>query len=116
MDNSGTMWIRTTRLFGNFTLQSLLCAVKRFQQGPFEMQQDRTGWHFAPAGKIWCCPDCNVASSIDEWSRCTIIDEQDQAEDARLCPECGSIIAAAGSASIAARNEKMPPGIFTHHS
>ena len=75
------------------------------------MQQDRTGWHFAPAGTIWCCPDCTAASSIDDWFRCTIIDDQDQAEDARLCPECGSIIAAAGSASITALSEKTPASL-----
>jgi hypothetical protein len=74
--------------FRKFGLQSLLGVVERIEQGPIDMQQDRTGWHFAPAGIIWC--------------RCTIIDDHDRIEDARLCPECGSIIAAAGSASIAA--------------
>lgn len=64
------------------------------------MQQDRVGWHFAPAGTQWCCPECQIRSAIDDWSRCTIIDQSDAAEDARLCPECGSIISATSSASI----------------
>jgi rubredoxin len=72
------------------------------QEGQPHMQQDRVGWHFAPAGIHWCCPDCRIGSLVDDWSRCTIIDDNDTAEDARLCPQCGSIISASGSASIAA--------------
>lgn len=76
------------------------------------MQQDRIGWHFAPAAMIWCCPDCHVNSHVDDWSRCTIIDHSDMAEDARLCPECGSIISATGSATIAGMAESaMSPGL-----
>jgi hypothetical protein len=47
-------------------------------------------------------------SAIDDWSRCTIIDDADVPEDARLCPECGSIISATSSPSIARMTAKGP--------
>jgi hypothetical protein len=70
------------------------------------MLQDRQGWQLVPAGTVWCCPDCQASSSVDEWSRCTIIDDNEKPEDARLCPECGSIISASGSATIAVAPER----------
>lgn len=64
------------------------------------MIQDRQGWQRVPSGMIWCCPDCQASSSVDDWSRCTIIDDNERPEDARLCPECGTIISASGSGTI----------------
>ncbi len=70
------------------------------------MLQDRQGWQLVPAGMSWCCPDCQASSSVDEWSRCTIIDDNEKPEDARLCPECGSIISASGSGTISVSQER----------
>lgn len=69
------------------------------------MLQDRQGWLLVPAGASWCCPDCQCSTSVDEWSRCTITDDNEKPEDARLCPECGSIISASGSAMISVAAE-----------
>ncbi len=75
------------------------------------MLHDRAGWHHAPAGNSWCCPECRILSSIDDWSRCTIIDDSDIAEDARLCPECGNIIPAGGSKAIASMTNLSASGL-----
>lgn len=72
------------------------------------MQQDRQGWQFVPPATMWCCPDCQANSSVDDWSRCTIIDDNEKPEDARLCPECGSIISASASAMITVAPERRP--------
>lgn len=64
--------------------------------------QDLDGWHDAPGGAEWACPECEAMSPIKRWSVAVLSDGVYQDEDARQCPACGAIVPATdGSMAIA---------------
>ena len=54
------------------------------------MKEDTEGWHGAPAGLYWACPDCKELSPIEAWQQCDVPCDTCGDHDARMCPGCWS--------------------------
>lgn len=55
--------------------------------------EDRTnGWWEAPAGDVWCCPECQEVSPIAEWRETEAYCEECGEHDARVCPRCEEVL------------------------
>ena len=64
--------------------------------------EDLNGWHDAPGGAEWACPECEVLSPIKRWAVAVLSDGVYTDEDARQCPACDAIVPATdGSTAIA---------------
>lgn len=72
--------------------------------------KDLNGWHDAPAGTHWGCPECETVTPIKRWEAFTIHDGPHTGEDARRCPDCGAEVPAGFSEAIARVTEHELPG------
>ena len=72
--------------------------------------EDLNGWHKAPAGTHWACPECETVTPIKRWGACVISDGPHTNEDARRCPNCGGEVPAEFSEAVARVTEDELPG------
>lgn len=50
---------------------------------------ETSGWHEAPAGATWTCPECWRAAPIAEWAEVEVGCEDCGSHEGRRCPHCG---------------------------